>query len=167
MAAKLPPSRRVPEGFPYALDDAALEEAVAMFADALRETTRTSGVGYRNEGIVRGYGTLLDVGRGEMFRRHLRRSELLSRWALGISIGAAVITTTLAVTSVVIATRDTTPTRVTEVRDRLPVDAGARGLQVLETIRERLDEQLRTSATAAETLRAIRRELKLRQPPRG
>jgi hypothetical protein len=37
------PSRTVPPGFPYALDDAELDEAAAQYADALRETLRAHG----------------------------------------------------------------------------------------------------------------------------
>ena len=95
-----PPSRRVPEGFPHQLDDSELERAITEFADELRETTQRHGVGLVNQGIVLGYGTLLDVGRAEQFRRQLRRSEKLARLALVVAIASSLVTTAFSVLTV-------------------------------------------------------------------
>jgi hypothetical protein len=56
----------VPDGFPHDLDDETLEQWAATFAARLRAVTE-KGVGYKNEGVVLGYGTMLDVARGECF----------------------------------------------------------------------------------------------------
>jgi hypothetical protein len=92
----------VPEGFPYKLEDEALDEWAEKFATRLREVTE-KGVGYNNEGVVLGYGTMLDLTRSEQFRRHLRRSERIARVALVVAIIAALASIASGIASIVVA----------------------------------------------------------------
>jgi hypothetical protein len=87
----------IPQGFPHQLSDDELEQAAERFASGFRQWIVKNGLGSTHEGIVLGYGALLDVARNETFRRHLRRSETLSRVALLVAIVSAIITIVLAV----------------------------------------------------------------------
>jgi hypothetical protein len=82
---------------------------------------------YTNQGNVIGYGTLLDVALAENFRRNLERSQRLSRIALIVAVGAAVLTTLLAAAAATIAAQDPTADRVEDVREL--VEAILRELQ--------------------------------------
>lgn len=92
----------VPEGFPHELDDQSLDEWAGKFAERLRAVTE-KGVGFKNEGVVLGYGTLLDVTRSEQFRRYLRRSERVARVALIVAIIAAVASVASGIASIIVA----------------------------------------------------------------
>jgi voltage-gated potassium channel Kch len=155
----------VPEGYPHELDDSTLKQVTGTLAARLREAIPPETIGYSHEGVLLGYEALLEVGRGEQVRRQLLQSERLSRRALRVAIGAALVTSLLAIASVGIALRDPTPDRIEEVRDRLPADAGARELELLNAINTLVEEQVRTAQDAAATLNAIRQELRRSTSP--
>jgi hypothetical protein len=61
------------------------------------------GVGYRNEGVILGYGTMLDIARSEQFRRYLSRSERTARVALVVAVIATLASVASGVASLVVA----------------------------------------------------------------